>query len=181
MNEAGTLVVEALSKRYSLTGGRHVQALDDVTFSAEAGTILGIVGPNGAGKSTLLKVLARVTLPSSGRASIRGRTVSLLELGGVAQRDLSGAENVELNAALHGIPRSVAARRMDEIFEFAELEQFRDVPVKRYSSGMYVRLAFSVAIHMEPDILLATRCSRSATSPSSNAAWNVSSRRDATA
>ena len=150
-----TLIVEKLSKRYSLSGGRSVQALDEVSFAAQAGTVLGIVGANGAGKSTLLKVLARVTLPTGGRAVVRGRVVSLLELGGVAQKELSGEENVELNAALHGIPRSTALRRMDEIFEFAGLEEFRNVPVKRYSSGMYVRLAFSVAINMEPDVLLA--------------------------
>ena len=150
-----TLIVDKLSKRYSLSGGRHVHALDEVSFTTQAGTVLGIVGANGAGKSTLLKLLSRVTLPSAGRALVRGRVVSLLELGGVAQRDLSGEENVELNAALHGIPRSTALRRMDDIFAFAELEEFRTVPVKRYSSGMYVRLAFSVAINMEPDVLLA--------------------------
>jgi lipopolysaccharide transport system ATP-binding protein len=132
-----------------------VWALKDVSFAVQPGTIMGIIGANGAGKTTLLKVLGRVTLPTQGRALVRGRVVSLLEVGAGFQPWLSGRENIYLNAALYGIPRSEVARRFDEIVEFAELTDFIDTPVKRYSSGMYLRLAFSVAINMEPDILLA--------------------------
>jgi lipopolysaccharide transport system ATP-binding protein len=134
---------------------RDVWALKDVSLRVEAGTILGIVGPNGAGKSTLLKTLARVTPPTEGRALVRGSVVSLLGLGAGFHPELTGRENVELNAALHGIPRSLAQGRFREIVDFAELGDFIDVPVKRYSSGMYLRLAFSVAVNLDPDVLLA--------------------------
>lgn len=130
-------------------------ALKDISFEVEPGTILGIVGRNGAGKTTLLKLLGRVTPPTEGRAEMRGRVVSLLEVGAGFVTESTGRDNVFLNAALFGIPRSVVQRRFDQIVEFAELEKFIDTPVNRYSSGMYLRLAFSVAINMEPDILLA--------------------------
>ncbi|MGI8441115.1 MAG: ABC transporter ATP-binding protein [Thermoleophilaceae bacterium] len=130
-------------------------ALKDVSFEVGPGTILGIVGRNGAGKTTLLKILGRVTPPTEGRAEMSGRVVSLLEVGAGFVAESTGRDNVFLNAALFGIPRSVVQRRFDQIVEFAELEKFIDTPVTRYSSGMYLRLAFSVAINMEPDILLA--------------------------
>lgn len=132
-----------------------VWALRDISFAVEPGTILGVIGPNGAGKTTLLKVVGRVTLPTEGRVRGHGRVVSLLELGAGFQAELTGRDNVYLNAAMYGIPRSDVLKRMDEIVEFAELQDFIDVPVKRYSSGMYLRLAFSVAVNMKPDILLA--------------------------
>jgi len=134
---------------------REVRALDDVSFSIPPGTILGVIGPNGAGKSTLLKIIARVTPPTGGRVVGRGRVVSLLEMGVGFQPTLSGRQNVFLTAAIYGINRAAVAKRLDAIMAFAELEEFADVPVSRYSSGMYVRLAFSVAVHMDPDILLA--------------------------
>jgi len=130
-------------------------ALKDVSFEVEPGTTLGIVGRNGAGKTTLLKLLGRVTPPTQGRAEMHGRVVSLLEVGAGFVTESTGRDNVFLNAALFGIPRAVVRRRFDDIVEFAELEKFIDTPVNRYSSGMYLRLAFSVAINMEPDILLA--------------------------
>jgi lipopolysaccharide transport system ATP-binding protein len=134
---------------------REVWALKDVSFALQSGTVLGVIGPNGAGKTTLLKVIGRVTLPTEGRVRGRGRVVSLLELGAGFQPDLPARENVVLNAAMQGISRAEALRRFDGIVEFAELGEFVDLPVKRYSSGMYLRLAFSVAINMDPDILLA--------------------------
>src|SRR5207244_12740531 len=119
------------------------------------GTILGIIGPNGAGKSTLLKIIARVTRPTEGRVIGRGRVVSLLELGAGFNPDFSARENILMNGAMHGIPRREVLERMDEIVQFAAVEDFLDNPLKHYSSGMYLRLAFSVAINMQPDILLA--------------------------
>lgn len=136
-------------------GSRDLWALRDVSFKTEPGEILGVIGPNGAGKTTLLKILGRVTLPTEGRVAGRGRVVSLLELGAGFQGELSGRENLFLNAAMYGIPRREVLRRFDDIVEFAELQSFIDTPVKRYSSGMYLRFAFSVAINMDPDILLA--------------------------
>jgi lipopolysaccharide transport system ATP-binding protein len=134
---------------------REIWALRDLNLSVPRGTVLGVIGPNGAGKTTLLRILGRVTPPTSGRAVVRGRVISLLELGAAFQADNTGRENVYLNAAMHGIPTSVVDRRIDAIIEFADLGEFIDHPVKRYSSGMYLRLAFSVAINMEPDVLLA--------------------------
>ena len=136
-------------------GMREVWALRDVSLSVKPGTILGVIGPNGAGKSTLLKVLARVTPPTAGSVRIQGRLVSLLEVGAGFQPEYTGRENVLLNAALLGIPRPDVEARMAAIVEFAELGKFFDVPVKRYSSGMYLRLAFSMAINLDPDVLLA--------------------------
>lgn len=134
---------------------REIWALKEVSFALEPGTILGVIGPNGAGKTTLLKILARITPPTEGRVRGRGRVIPLLELGGGFHPDLTGRENVFLAAAMYGIPRGEAARRLDEIVEFAQLSEFIDEPVRRYSSGMYLRLAFSVAVNMQPEILLA--------------------------
>jgi len=129
-------------------------ALRDVSFDVRQGEILGIVGANGAGKSTLLKILARITDPTEGCAEIRGRLGSLLEVGTGFHPELTGRDNVMLNGAILGMRRSEIARRFDEIVEFSGIERFIDVPVKFYSSGMYVRLAFSIAAHLDPDVLV---------------------------
>ena len=128
-------------------------ALRDVSFEIEEGEVFGVIGANGAGKSTLLKILARITDPTEGYAEIRGRVGSLLEVGTGFHPDLSGRENVFLNGAILGMRRGEIRTKFDEIVEFAGVEQFIDVPVKWYSSGMYVRLAFAVAAHLEPEIL----------------------------
>ena len=176
-----SLVVEGLGKCYSLAGeseqtvqrslwqrlrspfggranvekGRDFWALRDASFRVEPGTVLGVIGPNGAGKSTLLQILARVITPTTGRVVGQGRVVSLLELGAGFDPDLSARENILMNAAILGVTRSEAQRRIPEILAFAEVEQFEASPLKHYSSGMYLRLAFSVAINMNPRILLA--------------------------
>lgn len=129
-------------------------ALRDVSFEIERGECIGIIGRNGAGKSTLLKVLSRITEPTKGRAVLRGRVASLLEVGTGFHPELTGRENVFLNGAILGMRRAEIARKFDEIVAFAEVERFIDTPVKRYSSGMHVRLAFAVAAHLEPEILL---------------------------
>jgi lipopolysaccharide transport system ATP-binding protein len=134
---------------------RELWALRNVSFDVEQGTILGLIGANGAGKSTLLKTIARVTRPTEGRIIGRGRVVSLLELGAGFNPDFSARENILMNAAMHGIPRAEALARLDDIVRFAEVERFLDNQVRHFSSGMYLRLAFSVAIHMQPNILLA--------------------------
>jgi lipopolysaccharide transport system ATP-binding protein len=139
----------------SHSAGRELWALRNVSFKIEPGTICGILGPNGAGKTTLLKIIARVTRPTEGRVIGTGRVVSLLELGAGFNPDFSAYDNILMNAAMHGISRREALDRMDSIIRFAELDDFQDNPVRQYSSGMYLRLAFSVAINMEPDILLA--------------------------
>ena len=136
-------------------GGGDLWALRHASFSVGEGTILGIIGANGAGKSTLLKILARVTRPTEGRVIGQGRIVSLLELGAGFNQDFSAHDNILMNAAMHGISRREALDRLPQIIEFAGLEDFVDNPVRQYSSGMYLRLAFSVAINMQPDILLA--------------------------
>jgi homopolymeric O-antigen transport system ATP-binding protein len=133
---------------------RTLWALRDVSFDVARGDRLGIVGGNGSGKSTLLRILSRITDPTSGRAEIRGRVGSLLEVGTGFHPDLSGRENVYLNGALLGMKKSQIARRFDEIVAFAEVERFLDTAVKKYSSGMYMRLAFAVAAHLESDVLL---------------------------
>ena len=139
--------------------GRHreterVWALQDVTLDIEQGDIVGIVGRNGSGKSTLLKVLSRIVTPTKGTATLRGRVSSLLEVGTGFHPELSGRENVYLNGALLGMPRRQIDAKFDEIVDFSEVERFLDTPVKFYSSGMYVRLAFAVAAHLDPDILI---------------------------
>lgn len=129
-------------------------ALRGVSFEVKQGEVLGIIGRNGAGKSTLLKILSRITKPSEGQVHIRGRVASLLEVGTGFHPELTGRENIFLNAAILGMTREEITRKFDEIVAFAEVEKFLDTPVKRYSSGMYVRLAFSVAAHLEPEILI---------------------------
>jgi len=129
-------------------------ALRDVSFSIPQGARVGILGRNGAGKSTLLKLLSRITEPTGGRISINGRVASLLEVGTGFHAELSGRENIYLNGAILGMSRKEIQARFDEIVDFAEVERFLDTPVKRYSSGMYVRLAFAVAAHLEPEILI---------------------------
>ena len=124
-------------------------ALRDVNFEVKRGEVLGIIGRNGAGKSTLLKILSRITEPDRGRAILRGRVASLLEVGTGFHPELTGRENIYLNGAILGMTRAEIARKFDEIVAFAEVERFLDTPVKRYSSGMYVRLAFAVAAHLE--------------------------------
>jgi lipopolysaccharide transport system ATP-binding protein len=129
-------------------------ALKDVSFEVKQGEVIGIIGRNGAGKSTLLKILSRITEPTKGRIRIRGRVASLLEVGTGFHPELTGRENVYLNGAILGMTRAEIKAKFDEIVAFAEVEKFLDTPVKRYSSGMYVRLAFAVAAHLEPEILV---------------------------
>jgi lipopolysaccharide transport system ATP-binding protein len=129
-------------------------ALKDVSFEIKQGDRVGIIGRNGAGKSTLLKILSRVTEPTSGKIGIKGRVASLLEVGTGFHQELSGRENIYLNGAILGMSKEEIKRKFDEIVAFAEIEKFLDTPVKRYSSGMYVRLAFAVAAHLEPEILI---------------------------
>ena len=124
------------------------------SFEVQPGEVVGIVGRNGAGKSTLLKILSRITEPTEGRAVLRGRVASLLEVGTGFHPELTGRENIYLNGAILGMKRREIAAKFDEIVAFAEVEKFLDTPVKRYSSGMYVRLAFAVAAHLEPEILI---------------------------
>lgn len=129
-------------------------ALKDVSFDVQPGEVVGIIGRNGAGKSTLLKILSRITEPTEGRVTLRGRVASLLEVGTGFHPELTGRENIYLNGAILGMTRAEIRRKFDEIVAFAEVEKFLDTPVKRYSSGMYVRLAFAVAAHLEPEILI---------------------------
>jgi len=135
-------------------GHADLWALNDVCFEIRPGEIVGVIGRNGAGKSTLLKILSRITEPTKGRAEIYGRVGSLLEVGTGFHPELSGRENIYLNGSILGMTRREIESKFDEIVAFAELDQFIDTPVKRYSSGMYVRLAFAVAAHLEPEILL---------------------------
>ena len=136
------------------TGEDSFWALRDVSFDVNRGEVFGLVGRNGAGKSTLLKILSRIVEPTSGRAVLRGRVASLLEVGTGFHRELSGRENIYLNGAILGMKKAEIDRKFDEIVAFSEIEQFLDTPVKHYSSGMYVRLAFAVAAHLEPEILI---------------------------
>jgi lipopolysaccharide transport system ATP-binding protein len=133
---------------------RELWALSDVTFDISAGEIVGVIGRNGAGKTTILKVLSRITKPTSGRAEIRGRVGSLLEVGTGFHPELTGRENVYLSGAILGMRRAEIQRRFDDIVAFSEIDDFLDTPTKRYSSGMQVRLAFAVAAHLEPEILI---------------------------
>lgn len=174
-----TVKLDRVSKRYQLgVGGRSFRdaiaqaagkishthhdehqhepfwAVRDVTFEVLPGEALGIVGPNGAGKTTILKLLSRVTRATTGRLETHGRVASLIELGAGFHPDLTGRENVYLNGTILGLNQSEIRQRFDQIVAFAELEQFIDTPVKRYSSGMYARLGFAVAAHVDPDILL---------------------------
>jgi ABC-type polysaccharide/polyol phosphate transport system ATPase subunit len=168
----GTVVFEGVSKHYRLgalgtlrgtvaslasrgrDGPRDLWALKDVSFRVEPGESLGLIGPNGAGKTTALKLLSNITQPTSGRIHISGRTSSLIELGAGFHPELSGRDNIFLNGAILGLKRREIQRKLDEIVTFSELERFIDTPVKRYSSGMYVRLGFAVAAHVKPDVLL---------------------------
>ena len=129
-------------------------ALDNISFSVEEGEVLGIIGHNGAGKSTLLKILSRITEPTSGKAFLNGRVSSLLEVGTGFHGELTGRENIYLNGALYGLSRAEISNQLDSIVNFSQVENFIDTPVKRYSSGMYVRLAFAVAAHLQPEILI---------------------------
>ena len=131
-----------------------IMALRDISFDVASGEVVGIIGRNGAGKSTLLKVLSRITELSSGRIELYGRVASLLEVGTGFHPELTGRENIHLNGALLGMPRAGIRLKFDEIVAFSEIEKFIDTPVKRYSSGMYLRLAFAVAAHLDPEILL---------------------------
>jgi homopolymeric O-antigen transport system ATP-binding protein len=161
---------DGLGKKYRISSQREKQgrgalfgvtpksedfwALKDIRFEIGRGEALGIIGHNGAGKSTLLKILSRITEPTVGRVSIRGRVASLLEVGTGFHPELTGRENIYLNGSILGMSRAEIRKKFDEIVAFAEIDQFLDTPVKRYSSGMYVRLAFSVAAHLEPEILI---------------------------
>src|SRR5438132_1136196 len=131
-----------------------IWALKNISFEIKHGEVVGIIGRNGAGKSTLLKILSRITEPTAGRAEIFGRVGSLLEVGTGFHGELTGRENIYLNGAILGMKKCEIDRKFDEIVAFSEVEQFIDTPVKRYSSGMYVRLAFAVAAHLEPDVLI---------------------------
>jgi lipopolysaccharide transport system ATP-binding protein len=133
---------------------QEIWALRNVSFEVNAGEVLGVIGPNGAGKSTLLSILARITEPTEGRAEIRGRVSSILEVGTGFHPELSGRDNVFLNGAILGMTRAETLAKYEEIVDFSGVREFIDVPVKRYSSGMYVRLAFAVAAHLDPDVLL---------------------------
>jgi lipopolysaccharide transport system ATP-binding protein len=138
-----------------LQGAQEVWALKDMSFDVDRGTVLGVIGGNGAGKTTLLKVIAKVIAPTAGRVRGHGRVVSLLELGAGFDDESTARENIFMNAAINGIPRAVALERFSDIIEFAEIQDFVDTPLQFFSSGMYLRLAFSVAINMQPSILLA--------------------------
>lgn len=142
------------SSAQSFSGTEEFWALKDVSFEVQQGDRLGIIGRNGAGKSTLLKILSRITEPTKGRISIKGRVASLLEVGTGFHPELTGRENIFLNGAILGMGKLEIKKKFDEIVAFAEVEKFLDTPVKHYSSGMYVRLAFAVAAHLEPEILI---------------------------
>ncbi len=152
------LAREPLRRLRKLRGSSKEQetfwALKDISFEVKPGEVLGIIGRNGAGKSTLLKILSRITAPTTGEIEYRGRLASLLEVGTGFHPELSGRENIFINGAILGMAKAEITKKFDEIVDFAGIEPFLDTPVKRYSSGMYVRLAFSVAAHLDPDILV---------------------------
>jgi len=147
---------ESLRNIFSFSKEKPVEiwALKDINFEVNQGEVFGIIGPNGSGKSTLLKILSKITYPTSGKAILRGRVSSLLEVGTGFHPELTGRENIYLNGSILGMKRAEIRKKFDEIVDFSGVEQFIDTPVKHYSSGMYVRLAFSVAAFLEPDILL---------------------------
>ncbi len=147
-------VLKPFDKRLSAPNVEEFWALKDVSFEIKQGDRVGIIGRNGAGKSTLLKILSRITEPTNGRICVKGRVASLLEVGTGFHPELTGRENIYLNGAILGMSKAEIKRKFDEIVAFAEVEKFLDTPVKRYSSGMYVRLAFAVAAHLEPEILI---------------------------
>ncbi len=149
-----TLLTDPSSLLRKTTSNEEFWALNGVNFEIKPGDKVGIIGRNGAGKSTLLKILSRIVDPTTGRIEINGRVASLLEVGTGFHPELSGRENIYLNGSILGMPREEINRKFDEIVAFAEVEKFLDTPVKRYSSGMYVRLAFAVAAHLEPDIMI---------------------------
>jgi len=151
---SGERLLSGLFGKSRARGAEELWALKDVSFSVARGEAVGIIGRNGAGKSTLLKILSRITHPTTGRAVVRGRLSSLLEVGTGFHPELTGRENIFLNGGIIGMSRREIERKFDEIVAFAGIERFLDTPVKRYSSGMYVRLAFGVAAHLEPDILV---------------------------
>ncbi|MBA3633084.1 MAG: ATP-binding cassette domain-containing protein [Acidobacteria bacterium] len=153
-NSLRDALVSFVRKPYSRSEKDKLLALQDVSFEVGDGETLGIIGNNGAGKSTLLKILSRITKPTSGTAELHGRVGSLLEVGTGFHNELSGRENIFLNGAILGMNRVEIEKRFDEIVAFAEIEKFLDTPVKHYSSGMYMRLAFSIAAHLEPEILI---------------------------
>jgi lipopolysaccharide transport system ATP-binding protein len=159
LRDSLTQGVRGLLRRLTAPGaageeGEEFWALRDISFDVAQGDVVGIIGRNGAGKSTLLKILSRITEPTAGRATIRGRVASLLEVGTGFHPELTGRENIFLNGAILGMSRAEITRKFDEIVAFAEVERFLDTQVKHYSSGMYVRLAFSIAAHLEPEILI---------------------------
>ncbi|HUK77393.1 MAG TPA: ABC transporter ATP-binding protein, partial [Thermoleophilia bacterium] len=155
ITQVATRPIRRLRNLGSSTGNvSSIWALRDVSFDVDAGQVVGIIGRNGAGKSTLLKILTRITEPTKGRVEIYGRVGSLLEVGTGFHAELSGRENIYLNGAILGMTRAEIGRKFDDIVEFSEISEFLDTPVKRYSTGMYVRLAFAVAAHLEPEILL---------------------------
>ncbi len=148
------LKISEVNDRTQKGNSEYVWALQDINFDVKQGEVLGIIGRNGAGKSTLLKILSRTTAPTTGSIKIKGRVASLLEVGTGFHPELSGRENVFLNGAIMGMTKKEIKRKFDEIVAFAGVERYIDTPVKRYSSGMYVRLAFAVAAHLEPEILI---------------------------
>ena len=148
------LQVGEVNDRTKKSSSDYVWALKDINFEIEQGDVVGIIGRNGAGKSTLLKILSRTTAPTTGSVKVRGRIASLLEVGTGFHGELSGRENIYLNGAIMGLRKWEIDKRLDEIIDFAGVEKYLDTPVKRYSSGMYVRLAFAVAAHLEPEILI---------------------------